>query len=84
MWMRLSTGKLAITDKENAEVLGPHFEKVFNNHRLIEWNMIDKIKQRQTMYESNEPISWAELKTGIVKLANEKSTRSQQGATKCH
>ena len=73
MRMRLPTGKLATTDKENAEVLGPHFEKVFNNHRPIEWNVIDKIKQRQTMYELNEPISWAELKTAIAKLANDKA-----------
>ena len=72
MQMRLPTGKLATTDKENSEVLGPHFEKVFNDHRLIEWNVIDEIKQRQTMYELNEPISWAELKTAIVKLLNEK------------
>ena len=71
--MHLPTGKLATTAKENAEVLGPHFEKVFNNHRMIEWNVIDKIKQRQTMYELNEPISWAELKTAIEKLANDKA-----------
>ena len=71
--MRLPTGKLATTDKENAEVLGPHFKKVFNNHRQIEWNVIDEIKQRQTMHELKEPISWAELKTEIVILANEKA-----------
>ena len=71
--MHLPTGKLATTAKENAEVLGPHFEKVFNNHRTIEWNVIDKIKQRQTMHELNEPISWAKLKTAISKLANDKA-----------
>ena len=53
MRMRLPTGKLPTTDKENAEVLGPHFEKVFKKHRRIEWNVIDEIKQRQTMYELN-------------------------------
>ena len=68
MRMRLTTGKLATTDKENAEVLGPDFEKVFNNHRPVEWNVIDEIKQRQTIHELNEPISWAELKTEIAKL----------------
>ena len=40
MRMRLPTGKLATTDKENAEVSGPHFEKVFNNNRPSEWNVI--------------------------------------------
>ena len=73
MRMRLPTGKLATTDKENAEVLGTHFEKVFNNHRLIEWEVINEIKQRQTMNELNNPISWAELKTAIAKLANDKA-----------
>ena len=53
MRMRLPTGKLATTDKENTEVSGPHFEKVFNKHCLIEWKLIDKIRQRQTMYELN-------------------------------
>ena len=70
MRMRLPTGKLATTDKENAEVLGPHFEKVFNKHRTIEWNVINEIKQLQTIYELNDPITWAELKTPIAKLAN--------------
>ena len=32
MRMRLPTGELATTDKENAEVLGPHFEKVSKKH----------------------------------------------------
>ena len=68
--MRLPTGTLATTNKENAEVLGPHFKKVFKNHRPIEWNVINDITQRQTMYELNESISCAELKTAIFKLAN--------------
>ena len=54
-------------------MLGPHFEKVFNKHRPIEWKVIDKIKQRQTMYELNDPITWAELKKEIAKLANDKA-----------
>ena len=71
--MRLPTGKLATADKEKAEVLGPHFEKLFNNHRPIEWEVINEIKQLQTMNELNKPISWAELKTAIAKLANDKA-----------
>ena len=35
--------------------------------------MIDEIKQFQTMYELNDPITWAELKTAIAKLANNKA-----------
>ena len=73
MRMRLPTGKLATTDKENVEVLGPNFEKVFNNHRPIEWKVINKIKQRQTIHELNKPISREELKTAIAKLENDKA-----------
>ena len=57
MRMRLPPGKLSKTDKENVEVLGPHFEKVFNKHRPIEWKVIHEIKQSQTMYELNDPIT---------------------------
>ena len=78
MQMRMLTGKLATMDKENVEVLGPHFEKVFNKHRPIEWKLIDDIKQRQTMYELNDSITWKELKTSIAKLANNKSTGLNQ------
>ena len=74
MRMRLPTGKLATTNKENAEVLGSHFEKVLKNHHPIEWKVINNIKQRQTMHELNKTISWAELKTEISKLANDKAT----------
>ena len=73
MHMRLPTGKLATTDKENAEVLGLHFGKVFNKHRPIKWKVINEIKQRQTMYKLNKPITWAELRTEIAKLSNDKS-----------
>ena len=66
--------KTGYNGQRNAGVLGPHFEKVFNNHRPIDWKVINKIKQRQTMHELNKPISWAELKTAIVKLANDKAT----------
>ena len=39
MWMRLPNGELATTDAENASIFGPHFHRVFNNHRLIDWPM---------------------------------------------
>ena len=68
--MRLPTGKLATTDKENAEMLGPYFEKFFNKIFLMEWKVIDEIQQRQTVCELNDTITWTELKTAIEKLAN--------------
>ena len=35
MRMRLPNGELATTDTENTSVFGPHFHRVFNNHRII-------------------------------------------------
>ena len=49
MRMQLPNGELATTDTENASVFGLHFHRVFNNHRLIDWPVLDKIKQREVM-----------------------------------
>ena len=62
MWMRLPNGELATTDAENASVFGPHFHRVFNNHRPIDWPVLDKIKQIYVMDELDHPISWDEIK----------------------
>ena len=58
MRMRLPNGGLATTDAENAFVFGPHFHRVFNNHRLIGWPVLEKIKKIEAMEELDQPISW--------------------------
>ena len=58
MRMRLPNGELATTDAENASVFGPNFDRVFNNHRLIAWFVLNKIKQTDVMEELDPPISW--------------------------
>ena len=73
MRMRLPNGELVTTNAENASVFGPHFHKVFNNHRKIHWPVLDKIKQRKVMEELDHPISWDEIKKSTTKLANDKS-----------
>jgi hypothetical protein len=35
MAMKLANGNLATNGKENMAVFGPHFERVFNNHRPV-------------------------------------------------
>ena len=57
MRMRLPNGELATTDAENASVFGPHFHRFFNNHRLVYWPVLDKIKQREVMDKLEHPIS---------------------------
>ena len=73
MRMRLPNGELATTDVENASLFGPHFHRVFNNHRLIDWPVLDKIKQREVIDKLNHPISWNEIKKSTTKLSNDKA-----------
>ena len=44
--MQLPNGEMAMTYAENSSVFGPHFNRVSNNHRLIDWPVLDNIKQR--------------------------------------
>ena len=71
--MRLPNRELETTDAENASVFGPHFHRVFNNHIPIYWPVLDKIKQREVMYEIDQPISWDEINKSTTKLANDKA-----------
>ena len=71
--MRLSHGELATTDAENASVFGPHFHRVFNNHRPIDWTVLYNINQREVMEKLYQPISWYEIKKATTKLAKNKS-----------
>ena len=71
--MRLPNGELATTDAENASIFGPHFHRVFNNNRPIDWPLLDNIKQREVMDELDQPISWDEIKKSTTKLENDKA-----------
>ena len=73
MRMRLSNGELATTDAENASLFGPQFHRFFNNHRPIDWPVLDKIKQREVMDKLDQPISWDEIKKSTTKLVNDKA-----------
>ena len=73
MRFKLPNGNLAATDTENASILGPHFERVYTNHRKIDWSVLDKILQCLTIMEINAKITWEELKKALTKSANGKS-----------
>ena len=62
-----------MTDAENASVFGPHFHRVFKNHRLIHCPLLDKIKQRELTEELYHTISWNEIKKSTTKLVNDKA-----------
>ena len=73
MLMRLPNGELATTEAENSSVFGPHFHRFFNNHRLLDWPVLYKIKEREVMEELDHPISWDEINKATNKLANDKA-----------
>ena len=43
MRLMLPTGLLASTDAENSSAMGPHFQKVYTNHRKLVWETLDAI-----------------------------------------
>ncbi|KAL7525760.1 hypothetical protein ACHAXR_003162, partial [Thalassiosira sp. AJA248-18] len=73
MAMKRSNGNLATNDDENMEVMQPHFQKVFNNHRPVDLSALNLIEQRTTMWSLNDPISWTEFDQAVNKLKNGKA-----------
>ena len=65
--------EIETTDAENASVFGPHFHRVFNYYRLIDWTVLDNIKKREVMDKLYHTISWDDIKKYTTKLANKKS-----------
>ena len=70
MRFKSPNGNLAVTDAENASIMGPHFKQVYTNDRKIDWTVLDDILQRMTMMELDTKITWEELKKAVTKLAN--------------
>ena len=73
MAMKLENGNLATNGKENMQVFGPHFERVFNNHRPVDPTILDDVPQRPTLHEIDSPITFEEVNAAINKLKNGKS-----------
>ena len=73
MAMKMENGKPATNSKENMAVFGPHFERVFNNHRPVDPTILDEIPQRPILHELDSPITFDEVNVAINKLKNDKS-----------
>jgi hypothetical protein len=73
--MKMANGELAETDDQNADVLQPHFDKIFNGqHDPIDIPaVINQIPPRDTMHELDEPPTMEELETQIHRAKNEKA-----------
>jgi hypothetical protein len=67
MAMKMANGKPATNDKENMAIFGPHFERVFNNHRPVDPTILDEIPQCPNLHEIDSPITFDEVNTAINK-----------------
>ncbi len=73
MSMRLESGDLALNAKENMSVFGAHFQKVLNNHRPVDYSVLNLLKQKPCLTSINNPITFSEVKRAINKLKKGKS-----------
>ena len=46
MRVRLLNGSLMSTDKHNVSVITPHLTRLYSNHRLVTWEVVNDIKKR--------------------------------------
>jgi hypothetical protein len=73
MSMRLESGDLASNATENMSVFGAHFQKVLNNHRPVDYSVLDLLKQKPCLTSINNPITFSKVKRAINKLKRGKS-----------
>jgi hypothetical protein len=73
MSMHLANGELALNAKENMSVSGAHFNKVLNNHRPVDYSVLDLLKQKPCLTLINNPITFSKVKRAINKLKKGKS-----------
>ena len=73
MSMRLSSGEFASNAKENMSVFGAHFTNVLNNHRPVDYSVLNLLKQKPHMTSIDNPITFSEVKRAINKLKKGKS-----------
>jgi hypothetical protein len=71
MAMCLPDGSLAASSTKNMSVLGPHFKRVFSNHCLVDFSVLDLIPQQEQLTEIDHPITFTEVYKAINKLKSE-------------
>jgi hypothetical protein len=73
MSMHLASGEFASNTKENMSVFGLHFTNVLNNHRPVDYSVLDLLEQKPCMTSIDNPITFSEVKKAINKLKKGKS-----------
>ena len=59
---------------ENATILGPHFTRVFNNKRDVDWSVLSEIEQRAVMHELDALLTWIEFEEALDGVKNNKAS----------
>jgi hypothetical protein len=73
MAMRIPDGSLVASSTKNMGVFGLHFERVFSNHRPVDFSLLDLIPQQEQLMEIDRPITFAEVDKAINKLKSGKA-----------
>ena len=68
MSMKMENGELSSTDEEHIGVFGPHFDRVLNNKKDIDYTVLDLIDQREEMTELDDPLTRDEFERAVDKL----------------
>jgi len=65
-------GTLTQNDEEEAEIWDPHFTKVFNNKRDVNWKVLEELSQFDTEHVLDSNLTYSEFEKALDGLANGK------------
>ena len=77
MAMRLPDETRASNAADNMSVFAPHFQRVYNNHRSVDFEYAAHIPQQRILWELNDPITWDEFMRAVKKLKNTKAKNTK-------
>ena len=73
MAMKNEDGSVTQCDDGHMNVFHPHFKRVFNNHKEVDFTVLDLIPQQEMMQYLDGNITWAELKRAVANLKTHKA-----------
>ena len=68
MKFRNSSRDIAVTDTENANLAAEHFKQVFNRDAIVDWQHINRRKDKPTVDRLVAPLIFREFDEAINKL----------------
>ena len=71
--LRKPDGELTKKGDEAAKIWEPHFEKVYNNEREVNWSVLDDINQREKVHNLDDDITRPEFDNALDGLVNLKA-----------